>query len=132
MSSSSLLFFFFYASAPLRHLHSFPTRRSSDLDVPLHVTVVGGVAVDDDRLGAARLGFLHFEAAEHLAIAHDDDTPLHRQPQRLEPLEILVRSIVDIDNLPRRLARGAVAVEPRKRVLAVRRLVADVPLFAER
>src|SRR5437773_5705590 len=79
MSSSSLLFFFFYASAPLRHLHSFPTRRSSDLDVPLHVTVVGGVAVDDDRLGAARLGFLHFEAAEHLAIAHDDDTPLHRQ-----------------------------------------------------
>src|SRR5207248_10962046 len=26
------LFFFFYAYAPPRHLHSFPTRRSSDLD----------------------------------------------------------------------------------------------------
>src|SRR5207244_10571601 len=33
--SLSLSCFFFYSSAAHRALHSFPTRRSSDLDVPL-------------------------------------------------------------------------------------------------
>src|SRR5204863_2895741 len=51
------LVLFLHASVSLRHLHSFPTRRSSDLDLepvrgrgrrahPLRVPVRAGVAVD--------------------------------------------------------------------------------------
>src|SRR5207244_13521927 len=40
-SSSPLsFFFFFYCSRDHRHLHSFPTRRSSDLSVPLLVRII--------------------------------------------------------------------------------------------
>src|SRR5207253_9994112 len=50
-------FFFFYCSVDLLDLHSFPTRRSSDLFYRIHFAAVGGVvfrcvrhAASDDEI----------------------------------------------------------------------------------
>src|SRR5205814_10568714 len=53
---SSLSFFFFYCSGAHRDLHSFPTRRSSDLSGALSATWAGALA---DRHGR-RLACLAF------------------------------------------------------------------------
>src|SRR5207247_8699377 len=61
-----LLFFFFYCSAPPRALHSFPTRRSSDLVGRAGVEDLGDVGMIHQR---QRLP-LGFEAGDHLACVH--------------------------------------------------------------
>src|SRR5436305_14957966 len=47
MSSRDSLFFFFKSHAPHRDLHSFPTRRSSDLGTELVSTTVGRALLRD-------------------------------------------------------------------------------------
>src|SRR5690625_6488031 len=51
---SLLTSFFFYSSAAPRHLHSFPTRRSSDLPAGLGAEGVGGIVEHGLRLEAVR------------------------------------------------------------------------------
>src|SRR5947208_10221881 len=73
-----IIFFFFYSSGHLRDLHSFPTRRSSDLSV-----LVGLVAQRADSL---ELAFLHQlrHVDDQLRLVHlvrqlgDDDLRLAR------------------------------------------------------
>src|SRR5205814_9054509 len=52
-ATSSSLFFFFYCSAALPPLHSFPTRRSSDLRLTRVVAVVAFAGQDDDQIAGA-------------------------------------------------------------------------------
>src|SRR5262249_61403407 len=74
--SLALSLFFLYSYAPHRHLHSFPTRRSSDL----HLDRYGGPLADfyEDRLQIAeaydRAGFHAYHLAEH------HSTPLGMAP----------------------------------------------------
>src|SRR5206468_12422188 len=59
-SSLFISFFFFYSSVDHRYLHSFPTRRSSDLQIGRLITisttpVIAGDSFEMDAVGALRL-----------------------------------------------------------------------------
>ena len=108
------------------------SHRAVRVDVSLHIAVVRRVAVNNDAPRPAQLGLFHLETAKHLAVTHDGDPPFDRQPQRLQPLEVLVRAVVHVHNLPGRLAGRPVAVKRRKGVLAVGILVARVAFLAQR
>src|SRR6266516_1715910 len=91
------LFFFFYCSGAHRDLHSFPTRRSSDLAQQLLrlLLVPDEVVVDDHRGEEARLAYLvelgdHLRGllgARHAAVDHDDVAELALERAAARELE---------------------------------------------
>src|SRR5205807_5972425 len=62
----SLLFFFFKSSSPPRDLHSFPTRRSSDLigGIPRAIADAPPLGVVDEVLDRLAVGAFEFEQDE--------------------------------------------------------------------
>ncbi len=84
------------------------------VDVALHVSVVLGVRIEDDPGRAPLLRLAHLQTPKDLAVARQDDPVLDRQIHLLELLEIRGSPVVDIDDLPRRRARGSIAVKGGK------------------
>src|SRR5438445_9615583 len=80
VSSISSTFFFFYCSADLRHLHSFPTRRSSDL---IREATVGSIWLEDAVTRAATVHFRIKFARSHETKRSEEHTSEFQSRQYL-------------------------------------------------
>ncbi len=95
--------------------------------VPLHVSILGRVGVDQDPRRPALLGIEHLQAPEQPAVVADEyDPPLDLDTHLFQGLEVLRRAVVRIDNLAGDIPRDAVAVERGKGVGVGGVLVAEV------
>src|SRR3712207_8650184 len=75
---TTIFFFLFYGSATHRDLHSFPTRRSSDLDA----AVPGEAGRALQAGGAERRGYCAPPGGQERAGDEDEGAPPRRLPER--------------------------------------------------
>ena len=80
------------------------------IHITLHVTIVAGIAVDQQRHGAMLLGFTCLDAAKAATVARHHDLSFHRHTHGVEFHVILDQAVIHVHDLGRHVTGGAVAV----------------------
>src|SRR5205807_6489683 len=110
----SLLFFFFKSSSPPRDLHSFPTRRSSDLigRIPGAIADAPPLGVVDEVLDRLAVGAFEFEQDELPRVAglHAGGQPSGGRVRQTHDDRLLVWPAAQRGSA-RRVVRGVAAGE---------------------